>query len=229
MDMSRWNLCAMAVALAMSGMPASGGVVFEIGSVFAGRGSSGNTIEVDVYNTGLSSLVIGGFNFEINADPDIDFTGAGFSTSAPYLFTGDSFDQLATPLQPLNTSTGSSLSAGDISNSGNGDTLGAGETMGLALVTFDVSRTAALGPVTVSFSTDSSDTALSDQNGDPIVISLVSGTIDVTAPEPSTAAMLLAALMGLGAWRLMRRGPAASGFTADGTGRPGRPVPLIYY
>jgi hypothetical protein len=215
MDMSRWNLCAAAVAFAMSGMPATGAVVFEIGSIFAGQGSSGNTIEVDVQNTGGSSIVIGGFNFKINADSDIYFTGAGFSTFAPYLFTGDSFDQLATPPQPLNTSTGSSLSAGDISYSGNGETLGAGQTLGLALVTFDVSPTAALGPVTVSFSTDPSDTVLSDPSGSSIAIdSSMSGMIDVTGattPEPSTAVMLLAALMGLGAWRLMRPGPAASG------------------
>jgi hypothetical protein len=211
MDMSRWNLCAAAVAFALSAVPASGGVVIEIGSIFAGQGSSGNTIEVDVRNTGGSSIVIAGFNFEINADSGIDFTGADFSTSALYVFAGDSWDQANS--QPLNTSTGSSLSAGDIFNIiGNGVTLDGGQTMGLALVTFDVSPMAALGPVTVSFSTDPADTILSDPGGDPIPIdSFESGTIDVTAPEPSTAAMLLAALMGLGAWRLMRPEPAASG------------------
>jgi hypothetical protein len=230
--MCRWNLYAVAAAFAMIAMPASGAVIFEIGSVFADPGSTGNTIEVDVQNTGGSSILIGGFNFQINANLDIDFTGAGFSTSAPYLFTGDSFDQLATPPQPLNTSTGSSLSAGDISFSGDGDTLGAGQTMGLALVAFDVSPTAAPGPVTVLFSTDPALANLSDPSGNSITIdSLVGGTIDVTGvvPEPSTAAMLLAALMGLGAWGLMRPGPAASGFTAAEPGRPDRPVPLIYY
>ena len=201
--MSRWNLCAAAVVFAMSAMPASGGVVLTIGSIFTGRASSGNAVEVDVQNTGGSSIVIGGFNFKINADSDIDFTGAGFSTSAPYVFAGDSFDQANSV--PLNASTGFSLSAGDISNSGNGATLGAGQTMGLALVTFDVSPTAALGPVIVSFSTGSSDTDLSDQDGNSIAIdSFVNGTIDVITPEPSTAAMLLAALMGLGAWRRSR-------------------------
>jgi hypothetical protein len=164
--------------------------------VFAGQGSSG-TIEVDVENTGGSSIVIGGFTFEISGDPDIDFTGAGFSTSAPYIFAGDSFDQVNS--LPLNASTGSSLSAFDISNSGNGDALGAGQTAGLALVTFNVSSAAALGPVTVSFSTDPANTNLSDQNGNPITVdTFASGTIDVI-PEPSAAAMLLAALMALGA------------------------------
>jgi hypothetical protein len=188
-------------------MPASGGVIFEIGSVFAFPGSTGNTIEVDVQNTGAAGIVIGGFNFEISGDSDIDFTGAGFSTSAPYIFAGDSFDQ-ANSLA-LNTSTGPSLSASDASNSGNGDTLGAGQTAGLALVTFNVSSMAAPGPVTVSFSTDPADTSLSDQNGDAIAIdSFVSGTIDVipnaAIPEPSGAAMLLASLIALGArvaWR----------------------------
>jgi hypothetical protein len=192
--MKRWNLYVTTVALAAMAMPASGGVIFEIESVFASPGSAG-TIEVDVQNTGGSSIVIGGFNFEISGDSDIDFTGAGFSTSAPYIFAGDSFDQAFSA--PLNTTTGTSLSAGDISISGNGDTLGAGQTAGLGLVTFDVLSTAALGPVTISFSTDPSDTNLSDQNGDDIPIdAFVSGTIDVI-PEPSGAVMLLAALMGL--------------------------------
>jgi hypothetical protein len=192
--MKRWNLYATAVALAAMAMPASGGVIFEIESVFASPGSAG-TIEVDVQNTGGSSIVIGGFSFEIPGDSDIDFTGAGFSTSAPYIFAGDSFDQ-ANSL-PLNISTGPSLSANDISNSGNGDTLGAGQTAGLALVTFTVSPAAALGPVTISFSTDPEDTSLFDPDENPIPIdSFVSGTIDVV-PEPSGAAMLLAALIAL--------------------------------
>ncbi|MGA3241763.1 MAG: hypothetical protein ABSG03_36340 [Bryobacteraceae bacterium] len=194
--MKRWNLYATAVALAAISMPASGEIIFGIDSAFSSPGSAG-TLEVDVQNTGGSSIVIGGFNFEIGADSDIDFTGAGFSTTAPYIFAGDSFDQINS--LPLNISAGSSLSAFDISNSGDGDTLGAGQTAGLALVTFDVSPTAALGPVTVSFFTDPSDTSLSDQNGDDIPIdSFVNGTIDVI-PEPSGAAMLL---LGLGAWRL---------------------------
>jgi hypothetical protein len=199
--MKLWNLYAAAVALAVTAMPATGGVIFEIGSVFASPGSAG-MIEVDVQNTGGSSVVVGGFNFEISGDSDIDFTAAGFATFAPYIFAGDSFDQANSA--PLNTSTGSSLSASDLSNSGNGDTLGAGQTAGLALVTFIVSPTAAPGPVTVSFSTDPADTSLLDPNGDAITIdTFASGTIDVI-PEPSTAAMLLAALMGLGAWPLIK-------------------------
>jgi hypothetical protein len=204
--MNRWNLCVTALALAWSAMPASGGVIFEISSVVASPGSVG-TIEVDVQNTGGAGIVIGGFNFEILGDPDIDLTGAGFSTSAPYIFAGDSFDQLSST--PLNTSAGLSLAAGDISNSGNGDILGAGQTAGLALVTFSVSPTAAQGPVTISFSTDPAFSNLSDQNGDNITInSFESGTIDVApenvTPEPSAAAMLLGVLMGLGASRLIR-------------------------
>jgi hypothetical protein len=158
---------------------------------------------VDLLNTGGSSIVVGGFNFEIGADSDIVFTGAGFSTSAPYIFdiiAGDSFDYVNSV--PLGIPTLSSLSADDFFEiPGGGATLGAGDTLGLALVTFDVSPAAALGPVTVSFSEDSSDTNLSDQNGFSIPIdSFLSGTINVAVPEPSTAAMFLAALMGLGVW-----------------------------
>ena len=131
-----------------------------------------------------------------------DFTGASFPTSPRYIFAGDSFDQ-ANSLA-LATTAATTLLASDISNSGNGDTLGAGQTAGLALVTFNVSRTAALGPITVLFSTDPAATNLSDQNGMSIELAtLLSGTIDVTkaTPEPSAAAMLAAALLALGAWR----------------------------
>lgn len=203
----------MAVALAVSALPASADVILGIGSVYAAPGSSGNAIEVYLLNTGGSSIVIGGFNFEISADSDIVFTGAGFSTSAPYIFAGDSFDYMNSV--PLGILTLSSLSANDIFDiPGGGTTLGAGDTLGLALVTFDVSPTAAAGPVTVSFSIGPSDTNLSDQLGDSIPIDrFVGGTINVPAavPEPSTAAMFLAALMGLGVWRLIGATLASAG------------------
>jgi hypothetical protein len=201
--MRRWNLYATAVALAVSAIPASGGVILEIGSVFASPGSTG-TIEVDVQNTGGSSILVGGFNFLILGDTDIDFTGAGFLTSAPYIFAGDSSDQANS--FSLNTSMGSSLFASDESNSGNGDILGAGQTEGLALVTFTVSSTAAQGPGPISLASDLADTNLSDPLGNNIPItwdSFEGGTIDVT-PEPSGAAMLVAALIGLLSWRTGR-------------------------
>jgi hypothetical protein len=198
----------VAVAFAAIAMPASGEVILEIGAATAARGSTGNTIEVDVENPGASAITIGGFNFEIFADSDIDFTGAGFATLAPYIFSGDSFDQLAT--MPLNSTTGSSLSAGDISASGNGEVLAAGQTAGLGLVTFSLSPTAAPGPITVSFSTNFSDTNLSDQNGTSIpIIAFLNGTINGpnVVPEPPASALLLAGLMGLGVWRLRRMTP----------------------
>ena len=203
--MGRWSLYAIAIAFAINAIPARGEAILEIGTVMAGQGSSGNTIGVDVENSGGTNLIIGGFNFEIVGDSAIDFTGADFPTSPPYIFAGDSFDQVNS--LPLNTTTGVSLLASDISNSGNGDTLGAGQTAGLALVTFDVSPTAPLGPVTIAFSIDPSDTNLSDPNGDSIAIdTFVSGTIDVTAavPEPSAAAMLAVALLGVGAHAMRR-------------------------
>jgi hypothetical protein len=208
--MSRWNLCVVAVALAMSALTASadGLILLKLSSVSAAPGSTGNTFEVDLLNDTGSSIVIGGFNFEITADSDIDFTGADFSTFASYIFAGDSWDQANS--FPLNTSTGSSLSAGDISNSGAGATLGAGRTLGLALLTFDVSPTAALGQVAVSLSSDPSHTNLSDQNGNLIAFDWDEGTINVV-PEPSTAAMFMAALMGLGVWRLIGATPASAG------------------
>jgi hypothetical protein len=199
--MGRSSLYALVIAFAIHAVPARSEVILEIGTVNVSQGSSG-AIAVEVENTGSTGLVIGGFNFEIIGNSAIDFTGASFPTSPRYIFAGDSFDQAN--LVPLGATTGATLLASDISNSGNGDILGAGQTAGLALVTFNVSRTAAPGPITVLFSTDPAFTNLSDQNGMSIELAtLLSGTIDVTkaTPEPSAAAMLALALLALGVWR----------------------------
>ena len=206
--MSRWYLCAVAVGLAVSAIPASGDVILMAGSVFAAPGSTGNTIEVDLINTGLSPIDVAAFEFQIGVDPTsgIDLTGAESSTFALYIFAGSSVDD-SIPA-PLNLTTGSSLLASDSTSLfATGVTVSAGQTVGLGLVTFDVSPAAALGPVDVLFSTDPAFTDLSSPSGDSIPIdSFMNGSIEVgdVAPEPSTAAMLLAALMGLGAWRLRR-------------------------
>ena len=43
-------------------------------------------------NTGASSVALGAFSYEITtSDTDISFTGADTSTTAPYVFAGDSF------------------------------------------------------------------------------------------------------------------------------------------
>jgi hypothetical protein len=192
----------VAIAFVIHAVPARSEVILEIGTVQATQGSTGNTVGVEVKNTGNTGIAIGGFNFEILGNSGIDFTGASFPTFPHYIFAGDSFDQ-ANSL-PLATTTGAMLLASDISNSVNGDILGGGQTAGLALVTFDVSPKAAPGPITVQFSTDPAFTNLSDQNGLSIELAmLLSGTIDVTAatPEPSAAAMLAAALLGIGVWR----------------------------
>src|SRR5580658_672404 len=91
--MRQSSLCALAIAFAIHAVPARSDVILETGIVNASQGSVGNIIGVEVENTGGSSIVIGGFDFEIIANSGIDFTEASFPTSPPYIFAGDSFDQ----------------------------------------------------------------------------------------------------------------------------------------
>jgi hypothetical protein len=127
--MDGWILLATTVAFAVSATPASSGVIFEIGPVTAAWDRQATRLKSISRIPASVESPLADSTFKIFADSDIDFAGGGFSTSVPYIFGSDSFDQVFGP--PLNTTTVLSLSAGDISNSGDGDVLGAGRTAGL--------------------------------------------------------------------------------------------------
>ena len=131
------------------GLPASAdaGILLEIGSVYAAPGSSGNPIEVDLLNTGSLEYRHRRIQLRDHGQFGHRFHRSGFLNVGALRVHWRFRDQAYSV--PLYITAGSSLLAGDISYSGDGETLGAGLTMGLALVTFDVSPTAALGPVTV--------------------------------------------------------------------------------
>ncbi len=199
---------ALAGLLLSSARPAGAGIIVSVQSVSAGTGSTGDSLEVDVTNTG-SPANIAGFSFEISvaAGSGVSFTGADTSTSInTYIFAGNSLfgPQIA-------TATGTTLDASDIAVSGS-TMLGTGASLGLGRVMFDVASSASLGPVTVSLTAfPATGLVAPDQSTIPID-TLSSGTITITlgaiVPEPSSLVSATLGLLGA-AWlfRSMRRKP----------------------
>jgi hypothetical protein len=175
-------------------------------TVAANAGSSNNTLEMALQNTGVASVNIAGFSFGVSTmGTDITFTLADVNTvTLPYIFAGHS---LFGP--NISTSTGHSLTASDLDSNPSGTDVGPASTVGLGRLLFDVAPGAAAGPHTVAI-TPFPTTSLTDSNGNNVPITtLVDGTIIVTAgpqlvPEPASltsAAVALAA----GAWLFVRR------------------------
>jgi hypothetical protein len=184
-------------------------MVVSVQSVIVAAGSSGNGIDVDLTNTGPSSLTVAGFSFGISiANTDISFTDANTATAAPYIFAGNSLfgPDLTGP------TSGQTLSTSDIfSIPGGSVTLNAGTTVGLGHVLFDVSAGAAGGSFPVDFQLFPT-TSLSDQSGANIPITtLSSGSITIPAaavPEPSAMLPLVfgvAGLLSAAGWRRRAR------------------------
>jgi hypothetical protein len=191
--------CLVTVAitgfLMCTGLPARAGIVVSLQSVSASAGSSGNTFEVDVTNTG-APVDIAAFSFEISVAPSsgVNFTGADVSTaSSLYIFAGNS------AFGPnIDTLTGTTLDASDLAVSG-ATTLGTGATLALGRVFFSVATSAPLGAAAVSF-TGFPATSLTAMDLSNIPIDTLSnnGTITITAavPEPSTLVTATLALFG---------------------------------
>jgi hypothetical protein len=200
----RWIPALLAAALILStALPTRAGIIVSVESVSANTGTTGNTLEVDVQNTG-APVDIASFSFEISvaAGSGVSFTGADISTAANvYIFAGNSAQG-----PNIDTLTGTTLDASDNAASGS-TTLGTNSTLALGRVFFDVSSSAPVGPVIVSL-TPFPSTSLSDPNLNNIPIdTLSSGTITISGtsvvPEPPA---LVSATVGLmaSAWFIRR-------------------------
>ena len=164
-------------------------------SATAAVGSSGNGFDVQLTNSGPADVTIAGFTFGIlTANVNISFTDANISTSAPYIFAGNSLfgPDLTGP------TSGPSLSTSDVfAIPLGGATLGSGITVGLGRVLFDVSPAASAGvsPVTVAAFPL---TSLSDAAAGNVAIQTLSpGEITITGvgvPEPAAMTTLLAGI-----------------------------------
>jgi hypothetical protein len=203
----RWLTPFAAALLLLAPGAARADLVLNIQSVTVLAGSSGDTLDVTLTNTGPSAVTVGGFTFEISTPtPNINFTQATTATTtAPYIFDGQS---LLGPI--ISTSTGQKLDASDLFKViGSGATIGAGVTLGLGHAIFNVAAATAGGPITVSF-TPPPTTSLSTPTGANIPITtLNTGTITViptAIPEPSVTVLAgVAVLVGLGARRARLR------------------------
>ncbi|HEV3078921.1 MAG TPA: hypothetical protein VGY66_04055 [Gemmataceae bacterium] len=176
-------------------------------TVAANAGSSNNTLEIALQNTGVAPVNIAGFSFGVSTmGTDITFTLADVNTVVlPYIFAGHS-------LFGPNISTsppGHSLTASDVDSNPSGTDVGPASTVGLGRLLFDVAPGAAAGPHTVAI-TPFPTTSLTDSNGINVPITtLVDGTIIVTAgpqlvPEPASLTSAGVALAA-GAWLFVRR------------------------
>jgi hypothetical protein len=205
-------LLCMTLAVLLGTSAARAGFIVSVESVNAVAGSTGNTLEVDLSNTGASA-VIGAFSFGISTSTaNIDFTQATINTTNyAYIFAGAS---LFGPI--ISTTTGQFLDASDLSTltlntPPTGTTLGANQTLGLALVSFDVAAGTSAGSIAVDV-TSYPTTSLTDPSGNDISgtngsnLSFSNGTITILTPpsgsptsEPSTLLLLSAGLVLLAA------------------------------
>jgi len=196
-----------AVALALAGsFPVQASPIMIAGTATVNAGSTGDTLDFTLFNSGASAITLGGFSLEISvADTHVSFTSATTATSLPYVFAGDSlFGPLISTSGP-----GQTLDASDFCLVC-ADTIAAGATVGLAHIFFDVAAGASSGPLTVSV-TAFPFTSLSDPLGNDIAATLQDGTITITGgaavPEPSTLALFALPALFL-ARRRFRRGDA---------------------
>ena len=184
-------------------------LVIAAESVTVNPGTSGNSLEISLQNTGPSAVTLAGFSFEISiGNPDITLTEALISTSLnPYIFAGHS---LFGP--EIDTSnTGQVLQASDIYDIiFGGATIGAGTTVGLGLVLFDVASAAGSGATLVTLGGFPA-TSLSDALGADVSIdTLTNGQITIqpsaSVPEQSSVTLLLTLLplIGCAHWLLSK-------------------------
>lgn len=173
-----------------------------LGNVNAG--STGNSFDVLLTNSGPGAVDLGVFTFEVTtSSSDITLTDATINTTvAPYIFSGNS---LIGP-DILGATTGQDLTAFDL-YAGAGDvTVGSGVTVGLGHVLFDVSPSATTGTVNLALASNGSSFATLSGVDVPIQ-TLMSGIVQTTGtvspvPEPSTLILFVTFLGLASGWRL---------------------------
>jgi hypothetical protein len=169
-------------------------LVITAQSVTAHAGDSGDALDVTLTNTGSSAVQVQGFSFRLSTDGlGINFDSASTATTtAPYIFASHS------AFGPqIDTGNGATLQVSDVYDTNAGITVGAGATMGLGEVLFDVAPNTPTGPVNVILAAYPA-TSLNGPgpNFDNIPVgSLTNGTITIVGnaaavPEPMSVTLL---------------------------------------
>jgi hypothetical protein len=142
----------------------------------------------------------GAFSFDIlSSSPLLRFTNAMTATTVPYIFAGNSFDDING--FPLATDTGQELIASDAPNSGF-ESVSNDATVSLGRVFYTISASAALGStIDINFG---AATSIADPMANRLAITPVNGAISIAAvPEPVHMPIILACLglIALAYWR----------------------------
>ena len=173
--------------------------MITVQSVTAAAGSTNDTLNVTLTNTGTSAVTVGGFAFEITAGDGVTFTSVDTSTTPAYIFAGHSAFGPDISNQPPNLPGTIAGGRGQLRHRPAGHQPGvAGATVGLGDVHFNVSSSAT-GPISISLA-GFPMTNISDAAGHDITPS-VGTTFSAgrsrsprPVPEPSSLAMTAIAL-----------------------------------
>jgi hypothetical protein len=168
----------------------------------ATAGSAGNAFDVILKNssTGGEATSITAFSLNLGLPvgvTHVTFTGIGVGTSLPYLFgTTGSFDT-----GPEGTVSAGQVTLNDSSAAFEGQVLEAGDSLGLAHVTYSVGEGAPAGSVLVSLANIGAGTSLTlgPPDFESIPPSPVDGmiTIDGTAVVPEPSSSMIVAIAGI--------------------------------
>ncbi len=190
-----------ALACFLSASVAWGALIVSVQplSTPAAPGSTGNSFDVLLSNTGPTSVTIGGFSFGITTtDTDVTFTDAttGTSVLTPYIFDGNSLfgPDIAT------NSGAQEVVASDYDADPVGATLGAGAVVGLGHVLYDVAPNATLGAFDLTLEAYPT-TSFSDPNGNTVTPDTFTNGVGLIAPatsgvpEPGSGFLMLAGFL----------------------------------
>jgi hypothetical protein len=195
---------ALALAwLAWGATPARAQMIMGITTNSFTPGSSTNSLDVTLTNTGTSPTTIAGFSFEITAaSNNVTFSDVTVNTaSVAYIFAGNS---LFGPDITLNVgNNGQTISGADnFATRYGGTTLAANQTLGLGNVLFALSPSTPLAPINITF-TPYPTSSMSDPNPNPNNIPVGFAAYPQIGPTsvpelPPTALVVTGLLLGVG-------------------------------
>lgn len=202
---------ALALALALAWLawgatPARAQMIMGITTNSFTPGSSTNSLDVTLTNTGASPTTIAGFSFEITAaSNNVTFESVTDNTvSGAYIFAGNSSFGPNIELNAVSNSGQTISGADNFKTPSEGTTLAANQTLGLGNVQFALSPFTPLKPINITF-TSYPTTSVSDSNANNIPVSSGSAAHPpqigppTSVPElPPTALVVTGLLLGVG-------------------------------
>jgi hypothetical protein len=180
------NLTPVMLLAALALLPARGGtLLLSVEPVLATPGSTGDNFDVLIQNQTAGTVDISGFSFEVDTvNTAVTFTGTTFNTvTGTYIFAGNS---LFGPNLNLNA-PGQAMDGEDLAAApGSFTALAPNEILALGNVSFDVAGNAVPGSTAaVTINSAPALTSITDNNGDSLAFSLLSGSVTIV-PEPGT-------------------------------------------